>query len=371
MRSKWSRYSSSSASRSPCWARSTSARTRFASLSFFGRGLRHPSDARARARRRANPDVRRPRRSRRGSRGRTASRRRPRRGRPCSGRPRPRSEQSSPWPPASARSRSSAVCERDEHGQHLAALEGDLDAGRGRCSHRPTNSARTPPVASGWTNATCEAEQARGAARSSISSTPSAAQPRELRGDVVDLEGDVVHARARAWRGTCRPASRARAGRAARPDGRRRAATPPRRPARRPARDARASRRRARSSARSPRRGRRPRCRRGGRRAPLGDHFRRRARPARRACASRRRTRPMRASSRPREASSTNVTFRPRASSPRTAASSQTSVATPNRTISSGSSSSRSTSACGFVNTSKFFFRSRNSRPRASARRRS
>src|SRR5437879_7714123 len=33
MRSKWMRYSSSSASRSPCWARSTRARTRFVSLS--------------------------------------------------------------------------------------------------------------------------------------------------------------------------------------------------------------------------------------------------------------------------------------------------------------------------------------------------
>src|SRR5579871_115325 len=70
-----------------------------------------------------------------------------------------------------------------------------------------------------------------------------------------------------------------------------------------------------------------------------------------------------RAASSPREASSTKVTVRPRATSPRTAASSQTSVATPKSTISSGSSRSRSMSACGFVNTSKCFFRSRNSRP--------
>src|SRR6266436_6314681 len=35
MRSKWIRYSSSSASRSPCWAWSTRARTRAVSLSFF------------------------------------------------------------------------------------------------------------------------------------------------------------------------------------------------------------------------------------------------------------------------------------------------------------------------------------------------
>src|SRR3954452_8924862 len=35
MRSKWIRYSSSSAPRSPCWARSTSARTRCVSLCFL------------------------------------------------------------------------------------------------------------------------------------------------------------------------------------------------------------------------------------------------------------------------------------------------------------------------------------------------
>src|SRR5579884_492912 len=73
----------------------------------------------------------------------------------------------------------------------------------------------------------------------------------------------------------------------------------------------------------------------------------------------------VRASSSPREASSTNATRRPRASSPRIAASSQTSVATPKRTTSSGSSSARSRSAFGFVKTSKCFFRSRNSRPRS------
>ena len=47
------------------------------------------------------------------------------------------------------------------------------------------------------------------------------------------------------------------------------------------------------------------------------------------------------------------------------AASSQTSVATPKTTISSGSSASSSASVFGFVNTSKFFFSRRISRPPA------
>src|SRR5581483_9494999 len=70
----------------------------------------------------------------------------------------------------------------------------------------------------------------------------------------------------------------------------------------------------------------------------------------------------VRASSRPREASSTKTTRRPRRRKPRIAASSQTSVATPKTTISSGSSASRRGSAFGFVNTSKLFFRRISSR---------
>ena len=72
-----------------------------------------------------------------------------------------------------------------------------------------------------------------------------------------------------------------------------------------------------------------------------------------------------RSSSSPRAASSTKTTRRPRRRNPRIAASSQTSVATPKTTISSGSSTSSSGSVFGFVNTLKFFFRSRISlRPR-------
>src|SRR5262249_57405984 len=44
--------------------------------------------------------------------------------------------------------------QRDEHRQHLLAVECDLDPDPLSLAHRSTNSARTPPVASGWTNAT-------------------------------------------------------------------------------------------------------------------------------------------------------------------------------------------------------------------------
>ena len=66
------------------------------------------------------------------------------------------------------------------------------------------------------------------------------AQPVERGVDVVDLVGDVVQARARAWPGTCRPACPRRAAPAARRGSRRRRAARPRRPARRPSRGARA-----------------------------------------------------------------------------------------------------------------------------------
>ena len=93
----------------------------------------------------------------------------------------------------------------------------------------------------------------------------------------------------------------------------------------------------------------------------LGGRELRRRRRARRRC--RRPCAPRRGRARrPRR----SVTRRPRARKPRIAASSQTSVATPKTTISSGSSASSSGSVFGFVKTSKFFFSSRNSRPRDS-----
>ena len=82
---------------------------------------------------------------------------------------------------------------------------------------------------------------------SSIRRTPCVAQRGERRLDVGDLVGDVVQARARAWRGTCRPACRRPAAPAARRGSRRRRAARPRRPARRWSRDARAACRRSRS----------------------------------------------------------------------------------------------------------------------------
>ena len=134
-------------------------------------------------------------------------------------------------------------------------------SGRARRQPRATSSASTPPVACGWTNAISRPMQARAAGCSSISSAPPAASRSSSARDVVDLEGDVVHARARAGRGTGRPACRARARRAARSGRRRPASARSRRPGPRRSREARARRRRGGCRCRSPRRDRRRRRR--------------------------------------------------------------------------------------------------------------
>src|SRR3954467_11154952 len=131
----------------------------------------------------------------------------------------------------------------DEAADHLAALEPDLDPYAICFSQRippptglreRTRDARRPPAAR-----TCRAAAARRSARRlpprAPRGRPTRRRPRTQRGPCP----------ARASRGNGRPACRRRAQRAARPGSRRAAARPPRRPAPRPVRDARACRRRA------------------------------------------------------------------------------------------------------------------------------
>src|SRR3954454_6267046 len=131
----------------------------------------------------------------------------------------------------------------DEAADHLAALEPDLDPYAICVSQRTPpprglreriRDARPPPAPR-----TCRAAAAR---RSAPRLPPRAPRARPTRRRPRRRRGACP---ARAWRGNGRRAGRPRARPAARPGSRRPVARPPRRPAPRPARDARGGRRRA------------------------------------------------------------------------------------------------------------------------------
>ena len=107
---------------------------------------------------------------------------------------------------------------------------------------RLTSSASTPPVASGWTNATSSPKAPRRGLSSTSSAPPAASRSSSSR-DVVDLERDVMHSGPALGEELARPASPAERREQLDAAARRPASTRPRRPGRRPSRDARARRR--------------------------------------------------------------------------------------------------------------------------------